>query len=138
MWDCLRIGAGAPPLKTPAGWLLIYHGVDIHGAYCLGLTVLDRDDPGRVLFRSWRPILRPETPQERGGDLGWVPNVVFTCGAVLSETAKGATPEVIVYYGAADASIFVAKASIEALLPASLIDRKPYPLGFSPSAGDAT
>ena len=59
MWDSVRVGAGAVPIKTPAGWLAIYHGVNAEQGYCLGAVLLDLDDPSIVLARSPLPCYRP-------------------------------------------------------------------------------
>lgn len=106
-WDGYKIGAGAPPLKTPYGWLEIYHGVDENNVYRLGAVLLDLDDPRKVIARSKDPILEPEEIYEIIGD---VPNVVFTCG--MAEIGD----EYFVYYGAADRVVGVATIKKEELL----------------------
>ncbi|GAB4222960.1 MAG: glycoside hydrolase family 130 protein [Acidobacteriota bacterium] len=94
-WDAVRVGAGCPPLATDAGWLLLYHGVDETDRYRAGAALLARDEPWRVLARSARALLAPETPWEREGFYG---GVVFPTGWV-----RGAREgELLVYYGAAD------------------------------------
>ena len=107
LWDGLKLGAGGPPLKTERGWLCIYHGVDPDRVYRLGVVLLDREDPTKVLNWPVSPILEPEEPWELRGD---VPNVVFTCG-----TAEVGN-EYLVYYGGADKVIGVATADKAALL----------------------
>lgn len=107
-WDCKKIGAGAPPIKTEEGWLLIYHGVDEKMVYRLGIALIDLRDPERVLYRAEEPILEPKEDYEVHGA---VRNVVFTCGAVLLDG------ELFVYYGAADTVIGVATADVSELLP---------------------
>ncbi|HOF89519.1 MAG TPA: glycoside hydrolase family 130 protein [Armatimonadota bacterium] len=97
MWDSIRIGAGAVPIKTEHGWLEIYHGVNEQQGYCLGAVLLDLHDPATILARSSIPFLIPETEYERTGFYG---NVVFTCGAVV--TTRESDPVVHIYYGAAD------------------------------------
>ncbi len=92
-WDSDRIGAGPPPVPTPDGWLVIYHGSGDRG-YCLGAMLLDRDDPGRVLARSREPIMWPEADYEKDG---FVENVVFCNGLV--ERPGG---ELWLYYGGGD------------------------------------
>jgi predicted GH43/DUF377 family glycosyl hydrolase len=83
MWDAVKIGAGAQPLKTRFGWLHIYHGVDYGFRYRLGVFLTALDDPAKLLYRSPNPILEPDTSYEIGvSGESWVPNVVFTCGAV--------------------------------------------------------
>ena len=96
-WDAGRVGAGAPPIRTPEGWLEIYHGSTKQdggvGAYSAAALLLDLDEPQRVVRRSSEPILVPETAFEHRG---FVPNVVFPTGVV----ERGDT--LLVYYGAAD------------------------------------
>lgn len=92
-WDSHRIGGGAVPIKTRAGWLEIYHGVNADGQYALGAALLDMEAPWRVLARSAEPILKPEASYETEGFFG---NVVFTCGCILDGD------RLRVYYGAAD------------------------------------
>lgn len=119
MWDSQKIGAGAQPLKTIYGWLLVYHGVDYNYVYRLGVILVDLKDPQRVLYRSPNPILEPEEDYEIGLDGAWVPNVVFTCGAVAGSD-KGVLEdddEILVYYGAADTSIGMASATLADLIP---------------------
>jgi predicted GH43/DUF377 family glycosyl hydrolase len=97
-WET-KIGGNTPPLRTPHGWLTIYHGIDDKAVYRLGAMLLDLEDPSNVLKRQDEPILDPETEWERVGD---VPNVVFCCGAALLGN------ELWVYYGGADTVIGLA------------------------------
>ncbi|HEX2950313.1 MAG TPA: glycoside hydrolase family 130 protein [Armatimonadota bacterium] len=97
MWDSIRIGAGAVPIKTDYGWLEIYHGVNEEQGYCLGAVLMDINEPCKILARSNIPFLIPETEYERTGFYG---NVVFTCGAVVTKAANSSI--VSIYYGAAD------------------------------------
>lgn len=106
-WDGARIGGGAIPIKTERGWLEIYHGATEKDFYCLGAVLLDLDEPHRVIARSKEPILVPEAPCETSG---FVPNVVFTCGAL----ADG--DRLSVYYGAADYVMAGADVSISEIL----------------------
>lgn len=101
-WDCDRIGAGAPPIKTDRGWLEIYHGVDHRRNYRLGAMLLDLEDPSKVIGRSVEPLLGPEMDYEK---VGLVPNVVFSCGVVEMND------QFFVYYGGADKVIGVATMS---------------------------
>jgi len=119
MWDSLKIGAGAQPIKTVYGWLLIYHGVDYNYVYRLGVLLVDLNNPQKVLYRSPNPILEPEEDFEIGLSGAWVPNVVFTCGAVAGTDKEVLedNDEILVYYGAADTSIGVAKATLADLIP---------------------
>lgn len=122
MWDGVKIGAGASPIKTTRGWLNIYHGVDFDQWYRLGVLFMDLEDPTRVLYQSPNPILKPETEFELGrpgADEYWVPHVVFTCGAVPAEDKDviDLDDEILVYYGAADTAIGVAKGRLRDLVP---------------------
>jgi predicted GH43/DUF377 family glycosyl hydrolase len=93
MWDSNKIGAGAPPILRPYGWLLFYHGVDDTKTYHIGIMVLDKSDLTKVIYRSAKPILSPKTRFER---VGWVDRVVFVCGATEWREYF------YLYYGAAD------------------------------------
>lgn len=107
MWDCARVGAGAAPIKTQAGWLEIYHGADYNHRYCLGALLLDINDPSKVLARSVEPIMEPIAPYEKTGFFG---NVVFTNGHLIEgDTIK-------MYYGASDEVICGAEFSISEIL----------------------
>lgn len=107
-WENVKIGAGAPPIKTPRGWLFIYHAVDKNKVYRLGLVLIDLNYPEKIIYRSKEPILEPDKQHERVGD---VPNVVFTCGALLKGT------RLFVYYGGADTVICVATKKLREILP---------------------
>ncbi len=107
-WEYYKLGTGAPAIRIDDGWLLIYHAVDNKFVYRLGLALLDLKDPTKVLKRGRIPILEPEEDYERFN--GVVPNVVFTCGAVL----RGDT--VFLYYGGADTVMGVATATVGELM----------------------
>jgi predicted GH43/DUF377 family glycosyl hydrolase len=107
-WDAGKIGLGPPPLETPEGWLILYHGVQYTASgaiYRVGLALLDLEDPRIVLHRSDEWVLGPAEPYEQAGD---VAGVVFPCGWVHDP----ATDELRVYYGAADSSVAVATARL--------------------------
>jgi len=106
-WEGKKIGAGPPPIKTDAGWLLIYHGVDENSAYRAGAALLDLEEPWKLVARTPQPILEPQEEYEREGD---VPNVVFPEGAVVS------SDELLVFYGAADKVCCVASTSLDELV----------------------
>ncbi len=110
-WDATRIGAAAPPIEIDEGWLLIYYGEKATTAgplVRLGAAILDRDDPARVVARSNIPILAPRERYERVGD---VPNVVFSCGAILEDDGL-----LRVYYGGSDGCICLGTASLDDVL----------------------
>jgi predicted GH43/DUF377 family glycosyl hydrolase len=77
-WEFVQIGNCGSPIELDEGWLLLTHGVGPIRKYSIGAVLLDKQDPSRVLARSREPLVRPE-PSEREG---YVPNVVYTCGAM--------------------------------------------------------
>lgn len=110
-WDEMKIGPGATPIKTDKGWLNIYHGVfeTMSGVvYRLGVALHDLEDPSVVIGVADDWILQPEAPWEI---TGYVPNVVFTCGAVAEEDGS-----VKIYWGGADSVMCVGSANIEELV----------------------
>jgi len=111
-WDANKIGLSPPPIQTPKGWLVIYHGVRQTAAgaiYRLGLALFDLMNPEVCLKRGDEWIFGPEETYERRGD---VDNVVFPCGTTIAPDGD----TVRLYYGAADTSIAMATGSIHALL----------------------
>jgi predicted GH43/DUF377 family glycosyl hydrolase len=111
-WDANKIGMSPPPIETPHGWLMLYHGVRKTAAgslYRLGLALFDLQTPERCLRRGESWIFGPEEPYERDGD---VDNVVFPCGYTI--LPDGDT--IHLYYGGADTCIALATSSVRALL----------------------
>lgn len=108
-WETRKVGAGAPPLRTPFGWLLFYHGVDEHGIYAMSAALLSTDNPPRVLCRLPYPLIRPERIYEKDGV---VPNVIFGTSVVEMEDRYR------LYYGAADRVIAAADIDKAELLEA--------------------
>ncbi len=93
-WDCERVGAGSAPVKTPHGWLALYHAADHATRYCLGALLLDLEEPWKVIARSDEPFFVPEALYER---TGFMPDVVFHNGTV--DRGDGTLE---LYYGGAD------------------------------------
>jgi predicted GH43/DUF377 family glycosyl hydrolase len=106
-WDSARIGPGASPIKTDEGWLLVYHGASQTNRYCLGVMLLDLQEPWKVIARSEEPVMEPEADYEQSGFFG---GVVFSNGHI----ADG--DRLTVYYGASDTFVCSAVFSIRALL----------------------
>jgi len=113
-WAWTKIGPGAVPIRTPDGWLNVFHGVRTqcasHYVYQLGVCLHDLHDPSRIIGISEQPVLFPEAPYEL---VGQTPSVVFTSGAVCEPDG-----EVKIYYGAADTVQCVALSSVERLMAA--------------------
>jgi len=78
-WEFLQIGNCGSPIETEAGWLVISHGVGPMRKYSIGAFLLDREDPSRVIGRLSRPLLSPDETEREG----YVPNVVYSCGALV-------------------------------------------------------
>jgi predicted GH43/DUF377 family glycosyl hydrolase len=106
VWELLQLGNCGSPIETDAGWLVLTHGVGPMRTYAIGALLLDLDDPSKVIGRSVRPLLQPHV--ERGG--GYVPNVVYTCGAMLHNG------NVIIPYGVNDHSIAFATMTLTEVL----------------------
>ena len=78
-WEFVKIGNCGSPLETSKGWLVITHGVGAMRQYCLGAILLDLNDPTKVIGALKEPLLKPEGD----GREGYVPNVVYSCGALI-------------------------------------------------------
>lgn len=105
-WDSRKVGAGAPPIKTPDGWLLIYHAVDDKNdsQYKIGAMLLDLNEPWKVLYRTQQPILEPDRWYENNG---FKAGVAYPCGAVVNSN------KLFVYYGGADKFTCVASKNLD-------------------------
>lgn len=107
-WEFVKIGTCGSPIETEAGWLVLTHGVGPMRKYCLGAFLLDLEDPSRVLGRLREPLLAPnETERE-----GYVPNVVYTCGALLHDR------ELIIPYAMSDYATSFATVPLDEVLGA--------------------
>lgn len=91
-WELVQLGNCGSPIETEAGWLVLSHGVGPLRRYCIGAFLLDRDNPSKVVGRLRTPLLEPN----QGEREGYVPNVVYTCGALIH------AGELIMPYGMAD------------------------------------
>ncbi len=107
-WEFVQIGNCGSPIELDEGWLLLTHGVGPVRKYSIGAALLDKRDPSKVLARSREPLLRPE-PSEREG---YVPNVVYTCGALAHRD------QIILPYAVSDTSSHFATMKISTLLQA--------------------
>lgn len=107
-WEFVQIGNCGSPIELDEGWLLLTHGVGPVRKYSIGAVLLDKRDPSKVLARSREPLLRPE-PSEREG---YVPNVVYTCGAMRHND------RIILPYAVSDTFSNFATIEISALMAA--------------------
>src|SRR5512146_1503402 len=111
-WDANKIGLTSPLIETSRGWLVLYHGVKTTASGCLyrlGLALFDLERPEKRLLRGDSWIFGPEADYERNGDVN---DVVFPCGYTMNADQD----TINIYYGAADSSIALARASVSALL----------------------
>jgi predicted GH43/DUF377 family glycosyl hydrolase len=107
-WELVQLGNCGSPIETDRGWLVLSHGVGPMRKYCIGAFLLDRDDPSKVIGRLREPLLKPNKSEREG----YVPNVVYTCGALLHEG------ELIIPYGMADHATGFASVQLDELLAA--------------------
>lgn len=107
-WEIVQLGNCGSPIETDAGWLVLSHGVGPMRTYCIGAFLLDRDDPAKVIGRLREPLLKPNHSEREG----YVPNVVYTCGALLHNG------ELIMPYGLADHATSFATVPLDEVLAA--------------------
>jgi predicted GH43/DUF377 family glycosyl hydrolase len=107
-WELVQLGNCGSPIETEAGWLVLSHGVGPLRTYCIGAFLLDRNNPGKVIGRLREPLLKPN----QGERQGYVPNVVYTCGALVHNG------ELIIPYAMADHATGFATAPLAEVLAA--------------------
>lgn len=107
-WERIQIGNCGAPIEIDEGWLLLTHGVGAMRQYSIGAALLDKKDPRKVLGRTAAPILRPSDETREG----YVPNVVYTCGALVNNR------ELFMPYGVADSSVAFCAIPVDDLLKA--------------------
>ena len=107
-WELVQLGNCGSPIETDAGWLVLSHGVGPLRKYCIGAFLLDLDDPGMVIGRLREPLMSPNENEREG----YVPNVVYTCGAYLHKR------ELIIPYAMADHATGFATVCVDDVLNA--------------------
>ncbi|MFN0069639.1 MAG: glycoside hydrolase family 130 protein [Limisphaerales bacterium] len=107
-WEFIKLGNCGSPIETEAGWLVLSHGVGALRKYSIGAFLLDLEDPSRVIGRLREPLLSPNESEREG----YVPNVVYTCGALLQGR------ELIIPYAMSDSATSFATVSLDHLLAA--------------------
>ncbi|MDP1738071.1 MAG: glycoside hydrolase family 130 protein [Caulobacter sp.] len=105
-WELVQVGNCGSPIEIDEGWLLLTHGVGAMRKYAVGAMLLDKEDPTRVISRMTAPLISPSDENREG----YVPNVVYTCGAM----ALGRM--LFIPYGVADSSIAFCSVDIDELL----------------------
>lgn len=105
-WEFIQIGNCGSPIETEEGWLLFTHGVGAMRKYALGCALLDLDDPSKVIGRTAEPVLSAVDADRSG----YVPNVIYTCGALL------VGERLLIPYGISDSAVGFATATVKDLL----------------------
>jgi predicted GH43/DUF377 family glycosyl hydrolase len=105
-WEFVQVGNCGSPIETEAGWLVLTHGVGPMRRYCIGATLLDLEDPTKLIGRLDEPLLTPG-PDER---MGYVPNVVYSCGSLVHNGI------LVIPYGISDAATGFATVPLDDLL----------------------
>ncbi|OYT16825.1 MAG: glycosidase [Bacteroidetes bacterium 4572_77] len=115
-WECVQIGNSGSPIETEKGWLLLTHGVGTMRQYSLGAVLLDLEDPSKIIARLEEPLLVPNAEEREG----YVPNVVYTCGAIKHDD------KIIIPYAMSDTASTVAyiylKDLFEKMIPEDGVD----------------
>ena len=91
-WEFIQIGNCGSPIETEHGWLVITHGVGPMRRYCLGVSLLDLDDPAIEIGRLSEPLLIPNKEEREG----YVPNVLYSCGSIIHQG------KLVIPYGLSD------------------------------------
>ncbi len=105
-WELIQLGNCGPPIETEAGWLVLNHGVGPMRRYGIGALLLDLDDPTQLIGALSEPLLLPEEDER----VGYVPNVVYSCGALVHDDV------LVLPYGCSDSSIRFAFVDLPALV----------------------
>lgn len=105
-WELLQIGNCGSPIETKKGWILLTHGVGPMRKYCIGVVLLDLNDPSKIIGKLKEPLLIPREGEREG----YVPNVVYSCGSIILNG------ELIIPYAISDSESHVASIPVEELL----------------------
>jgi len=104
-WEFIQVGNCGSPIETDYGWLVITHGVGTMRKYCLGATLLDLDDPTKVIGQLSEPMITPNEEEREG----YVPNVVYSCGSIINNN------ELVIPYAMSDTASTVATVPLDEL-----------------------
>ena len=105
-WEFIHIGNCGSPLETDKGWIVLTHGVGPMRKYCIGAMLLDLENPEKVIARLDEPLLAPREEEREG----YVPNVVYTCGAIFHNN------DLVIPYGMSDISSGIATVDVRELI----------------------
>ena len=105
-WELIQIGNCASPLETDDGWIVLTHGVGPMRQYCIGAMLLDLENPARIIARLEEPLLAPREEEREG----YVPNVVYTCGAIIHNN------ELVIPYAMSDIMSGIATVGVSDLI----------------------
>ena len=105
-WEFVQIGNCGSPLETEKGWLLLTHGVGAMRKYCIGALLMDLEDPSKIIGKLEEPLIMPNEYEREG----YVPNVVYSCGALIHNSA------VVIPYAVSDTTSGIATVELKALL----------------------
>ena len=105
-WEFIQIGNCGSPLETDQGWIVLTHGVGPMRQYCIGAMLLDLENPAKIIARLEEPLLTPHEEEREG----YVPNVVYTCGAILHNT------DLVIPYGMSDIKCGIATVGVKELI----------------------
>ncbi|MCF8129995.1 MAG: glycoside hydrolase family 130 protein [Deltaproteobacteria bacterium] len=107
-WEFIQIGNCGSPLETDKGWIVLTHGVGPMRKYCIGAMLLDLENPAKVIARLEEPLLAPREKEREG----YVPNVVYTCGAIFHNS------DLVIPYGMSDIACGIAVVDLGELISA--------------------
>jgi predicted GH43/DUF377 family glycosyl hydrolase len=105
-WEFIQIGNCGSPLETDDGWIVLTHGVGPMRQYCIGAMLLDLENPARIIARLEEPLLAPREEEREG----YVPNVVYTCGAIIHNN------ELVIPYAMSDIMSGIATVGVSDLI----------------------
>jgi predicted GH43/DUF377 family glycosyl hydrolase len=105
-WEFIQIGNCGSPLETDQGWIVLTHGVGPMRQYCIGAILLDLENPAKVIAHLEEPLLSPHEKEREG----YVPNVVYSCGAIIHNNA------LVIPYAMSDINSGIATVAVDALL----------------------
>ena len=105
-WEFVQIGNCGSPIETKEGWLLLTHGVGPFRKYCIGVELLDLDNPSKIIGKLDEPLIAPNEYEREG----YVPNVAYSCGAVIHNDT------LVIPYGMSDTSSGIASTKLNPLI----------------------